>query len=219
MRLTRSILLAAATLCLSTGSGAAWVGPGSEGNLPEEPNTSPIENASTLDELLDALGLDGLAVDMFLKIEGIEGESTAAGDGHEDWIVIESFGWGGSNSGSATGRSRQRGGTTFSDVSVVKTVDGASPKLYLACAQGKHFPKAEIHLVSSGDARVPYMIYELENVMITSVSVSHSAGGDVPVEEVTLNYGKIHWEYTPQDTRGPGGTVRTGWDLTANKGV
>jgi type VI secretion system secreted protein Hcp len=62
------------------------------------------------------------------------------------------------------------------------------------------------------------MVYELENVRITSVGVSHSAGSDVPVEEVTLNYGKITWEYTPQDARRPGGSVRTGWDLEQNTG-
>lgn len=218
MRLTRSVLLVAATLCLSPGSTTAWTGSGPEGIAPDAAALATDESTS-LDQLLDALGLDGLAVDMYLKIEGIEGESTAAGGGHQDWIEIESFAWGSSRSGAGTGRTRQRGGATFTDINVVKGVDAASPKLYLACAQGKHFARAEIHFVSSADPRVPYMVYELENVMITSVSVSHSAGGDVPVEEVTLNYGKISWEYRPQEERQPGGSVRAGWDLMANKGV
>lgn len=166
---------------------------------------------------LDLLGLDLVAVDMYLKIDGIEGESTAA-RGHDDWIVVHSFSWGESRpSSSATGAARRRSSATFSDVSVVKTVDAASPKLYLACAQGKHFPAAVLEFRRAGSQQA-YFTIRMQNVLVSSVSVSNSEGQDVPVEEVTLTYGKIQWEYAPQDGTVPGGNVQAGWDLEAGRG-
>jgi type VI secretion system secreted protein Hcp len=180
-------------------------------------DVSPSEQVPLgLEALLDALGIDVLAVDMFLKIDGIEGESTAAG-GHADWIEIESFTWGASRPSTSTGRTRGGSRTSFSDLSVVKRIDAASPNLYLACASGKHYPSATLQIRKAGEGPVSYMEYRLENVRISAVSVSHSAGHDEPVEEVTLSYGKIVWSYTPQDATRRGGSVERGWDLEMNR--
>jgi type VI secretion system secreted protein Hcp len=181
------------------------------------PGASPSEQVPLdLEALLDALGIDVLAVDMFLKIEGIEGESTAAG-GHGDWIEIDSFSWGASRPSTATGRTRGGGRTSFSDMSVVKKVDAASPNLYLACASGKHYPTATLQIRKAGEGPAPYMEYRFENVRISSVSVSHSAGHAEPVEEVTLSYGKIVWTYTPADATRRGGSVEKSWNLETNR--
>jgi type VI protein secretion system component Hcp len=64
---------------------------------------------------------------------------------------------------------------------IVKEMDKASPKLFEACASGKHFPSA---VVDAGGKQ-----YKLYDVAI--VSVQKSSGGDRPVETVTLNYTKI----------------------------
>lgn len=211
MRHARSALLLAATFFL-VGSVGAWTE-----SVPDADSNPPVESTAALDEILDALGLDALAVDMFMKIEGVKGESTA-GRGHDDWIVIESFGWGATRPSGATGQARRRGSTSFSDLSVTKKVDGSSPDLYLACASGKHIPKAELVVRKAGSSEAYFRIV-LEDAMITSVGVSHSAGDDVPVEEVSLNYGKIHWEYSPHDDTGPGSGAAAGWDVKAGKGA
>ena len=126
-------------------------------------DASPSEQIPLdLEVLLAALGIDVLAVDMFLKIEGIDGESTAAG-GHVDWIEIESFSWGASRPSTSTGRTRGGGRASFSDMSVVKRIDAASPNLYLACASGKRYPSATLQIRKAGKGPVPYMEYRLEN--------------------------------------------------------
>jgi len=181
------------------------------------PDANPGEQIPLdLETLLDALGIDVLAVDMFLKIEGIDGESTAAG-GHVDWIEIESFSWGASRPSTSTGRTRGGGRASFSDMSVVKRIDAASPNLYLACASGKRYPSATLQIRKAGEGPVPYMEYRLENVRISSVSVSSSEGSAEPVEEVTLSYGKIVWTYMPQDATRQGGGVEKSWNLEANQ--
>jgi type VI secretion system secreted protein Hcp len=220
MRHAHFRLLLAATLCVSGGTAEAWTGPAPEADrdAPAEnaaAESSAAETAASLDEILDALGLDALAVDMFLKIDGIKGESTARG-GHEDWIEIESFGWGESRPSGGTGQGRRRSLASFSDVSVVKKVDAASPNLYLACASGKHYPTAVLEVRKAG-SRESYFTIRMENVLVSSVSVSHSADQAEPIEEVSLTYGKIHWEYAPQDGTGPGGKVEASWNLQENK--
>jgi len=211
MRHARSALLLAATFFL-VGSAGAWTEP-----VPGTVGDPPVERAPAIDEILDALGIDALAVDIFIKIEGIDGEATA-GRGHDDWIQIESFDWGQSRSAGGTGQSRRRSSASFSDLTVTKKVDGASPDLYLACASGKHIPRAELVVRKAGSSEAYFRI-TLEDALITSVGVSHSAGGDVPVEEVALNYGKIHWEYSPQGDAGPGEGAAAGWDVKAGKGA
>jgi type VI secretion system secreted protein Hcp len=209
MRHARSALLLAATFSL-VGSVGAWTEP-----VPGTDGDPPFERAPALDEILDALGIDALAVDMFMKIEGIEGESTARG-GHDAWIEIDSFGWGESRPQGGTGQSRRRSSVTFSDVSVVKKVDGSSPSLYLACASGTHYPAAELVVRKAGSGDFYFRI-RLDDVRVSSVSVSASAEHAEPMEEVGLTYGKIRWEYSPQGDKAPGGNVERSWDLMANK--
>ncbi len=210
MRHARSALLLAATFFL-VGSAGAWTEP-----VPGPDGDPPVERAPAIDEILDALGIDALAVDMFMKIEGIEGESTA-GRGHEDWIEIDSFGWGATHSSSgATGQSRRRSSASFGDVIVAKKVDGSSPNLYLACASGTHYPAAELVVRKAGSGEFYFRI-RLDDVRVSSVNVSGSAEHAEPMEEVALTYGKIHWEYSPQGDNASGGNVERSWDLMANK--
>ena len=82
MRHSHFRLLLAATLCVSGGTAEAWTGPAPEADHDAAVENAPADNvpaetAASLDELLDALGLDALAVDIFLKIDGIDGESAA----------------------------------------------------------------------------------------------------------------------------------------------
>lgn len=229
MRHARPAVLFAAVLLLAAGTpgpaagthGSATEAPGPAMGTHTvavlSPDASPSERVPLdLKVVLDALGLDVLAVDMFLKIEGIDGESTAAG-GHGDWIEIKSFSWGASRPSTSTGRTRGGGRTSFSDMSVVKRIDAASPNLYLACASGKHYPSATLQIRKTGEGPVPYMEYRLEKVRISSVSVSTSEGSAEPVEEVTLSYGKIVWTYTPADATRRGGSVEKSWNLEANQ--
>ena len=164
-----------------------------------------------------------MAFDAFLKIDGVPGESTD--DKHKDWIEVLSYSTGVSQtpSGSAsTAGGASSGRADFQDFSIVKALDKASPKIALACAQGKHIKEVKLELCRAGGDKVKYMEYKLSNCMITSYRPGGSAlGGEtLPLEEVSFDFGKIEWTYTQQkrEDGSGGGQVAANWDLQANKG-
>lgn len=147
------------------------------------------------------------AFDCFLKLEGVPGESTHVD--HRDEIVIESFSMG------IAGAPGSAGGPQFSDLSLTKYLDKASPLLMLKCAQGAPIPMAVLTCKSAGgDKPVNFYVIRLKNVFVTSVSAGGAAGGDRPTESFSLNFSEIEWEYVPiLPTGAPGTPVRTSWDL------
>ncbi|MCP3928521.1 MAG: type VI secretion system tube protein Hcp [Bacteroidetes bacterium] len=158
-----------------------------------------------------------MAFDGFIKIDGIDGESTD--DKHAEWIEILSCDVKVSQKvsdtvSSAGGASAER--ADFSDFSFVKQVDSASPRLVLACADGTHIDKIVIEFCRAGTDKIKFMEYKLSNCIISEVSMV--AQGDFPVEKVNINYGKIEWSYTQQKRAGGGaaGNVAGGWDRQRN---
>ena len=63
--------------------------------------------------------------------------------------------------------------------------------------------------------------YTLEHVLVSSLSCGGGDGQDFPVEQVSLQYGKILWEYFPIDakTGKPGTSTKAEWDVINNKGA
>jgi len=150
------------------------------------------------------------AVEMFLKLAGIDGESTDKA--HPNEIVTLAFSQGVTSTITPAG-----GSATFSDFSITKTVDKATPLLYLTAAQGKHISQAVLTVRNSG--ATPFDFYQiiLTDVMISSVQSSGSAGADRPTETLTLKYAQIEWTYTPQNPDGTAGMpVVATWNLTKN---
>lgn len=162
-----------------------------------------------------------MAFDAFIKIDDIPGDSTD--ENHPDEIEILSYSHsvsqqiGGSRSGggAATGGRADHG-----DFCIVKELDSSTPKLNLACCDGTHIPNVMITLCRSGQTKNAFMTYKLGHVAVTSIRPGGSGGGDMPLEEVTLNYGKIEWEYKQTDpkTGKVKGTKKEHWDTTTNKG-
>lgn len=165
-----------------------------------------------------------MAFDAFLKIEGIPGESTD--DRHKDWIEVVSYNFSVTQrpSGSASssgGASAER--ASFSDFCVVKALDKASPKLFEACATGRHIPSVTLELCRAGGDKLKYMEYKLTNVIISMNRPGGRSQSEesLPLEEISFNYGKIELAYTQQsraDGSG-GGQVAAGWNLETNKKV
>ena len=161
-----------------------------------------------------------MAVDIFLKIDGIDGESTD--DAHDKWIEVLSYSHGVSQpvSGASGTGGRTGGRADFQDFIVTKTVDAATPDLNLACCNGKHISKIEVEFCLATEDKHKFLKYELENVIVSSISSSGGAGdlGSKPTETVSFAYGKIKWEYTPvDDTGSPGAAVDRTWSLEKNK--
>ena len=157
-----------------------------------------------------------MSVDMFLKIEGIDGEAQDGSHGGE--IDVLSWSWGMSQSGTThTGGGGGAGKVAVQDLSFTKFVDKATPNLMMACSNGKHLPSALLTVRKAGENPVEYIKINMENVLITSLSTGGSQGEDRLTENVTLNFAKVKTEYTPQSGDGSAeAAVEYGWNIAEN---
>lgn len=171
--------------------------------------------------------------DIFLKLDGIDGESEVKG--HEKETVVLSYEQaiehpGGPPAGGGGGA----GKTVFSGVRFRKPLDKGSVPLLLACASGLHIKEALFTFRRSGTA-VDFYKVKLENVVVTRLVQQAGTGVQYPLsfetlttgadsagflEEATLDYAEIQWEYRTFGSDGkPSGTVTGGWDLKLNKKI
>lgn len=161
---------------------------------------------------------DTASADYFLKIDGVEGESSDAR--HKNEIDIESFSWGASQPGIADGSGgAQRGGgkVSFQDFHFLKLSDKASPVLFLATAEGKHFPTATLTVRKAG-AQQDYMKIKLTDILVSSYK--GEGKGDVPMDSFSINYAKIEYEVSATGADGSASApVKAGWDVKANKKI
>jgi type VI secretion system secreted protein Hcp len=161
-----------------------------------------------------------MAVDMFLKIDGIQGESTDAG--HADEIDIFSYTWGESQPAVASsGGSAAAGRVTMQDFHFAMQVNKASPKLFLACANGARIKNTILTVRRSGANPVEFLKWTLTDVTVASYQTALGApSSEPPTEQVSLRFTKIETEYTPVKPDGSLGVpIKEGWDLTTNRAV
>jgi len=156
-----------------------------------------------------------MAVDMFLKLEGIKGESKDAK--HKDEIHIESFSWGLTQTGAVgTGGGGGAGKVNVHDITIHKFFDKSSPALMLHCANGKHISKGLLTVRKAGEKPLEYFKVTLTDLIVSSIQ--HSGGhSDQLTENLSLNFAKFKVEYQEQKADGtgtPGGEM--GWDVKAN---
>ena len=159
-----------------------------------------------------------MAVDMFIKLEGIDGES--ADDAHKNEVDVLAWSWGVSQSGSFHESSGGGAGkANFQDVSFTKWVDKASPNLMMYCATGKHIPKATLVCRKAGGEALEYMKIEMTKALVTSVSTGGSGGEDRLTENITLNFAEVDVKYQPQSATGgkEGGEITFGYNISTNK--
>jgi type VI secretion system secreted protein Hcp len=105
------------------------------------------------------------------------------------------------------------------DFHFVMRMNKASPKLLLACANGQHIPKAVLTMRKAGKDQQEYAKFTFTDLLVSSFQTGGSAKGDiVPLEQISLNYSEIDFEYKEQKSDGTlGGAVKAGWDVKANK--
>jgi len=139
-------------------------------------------------------------VDYFLKLEGIDGESTDATC--RECIHIESFSWGATNPSAprahGTGGGGGAGKVSVHDISITKMNDKSSPDLMQAAATGQHIKSAKLFVRKAGKEQQEYLTYELENVLVSSFSTSGhgSDSSSRPMESLSLNFTKITFQWT-----------------------
>ena len=159
------------------------------------------------------------AVDFFLKVDGIEGESTDAK--HTNEIDVQSWSWGETQTGTfAGGGGGGAGKVSMQDFHFTMTVNKATPKLMLACATGQHIGKAVLACRKAGGEQQEYMIVTMSDLLVSSYQTGGSQGDLVPVDQISLNFSKIEIEYKPQTQKGAvSGPVKVGYDLKLNKKI
>ena len=159
-----------------------------------------------------------MAVDMFVKVGDITGESVDKV--HAGKHDVLAWSWGLSNSGTThQGGGGGSGKAHVQDLSFTKYVDSGSNALLEACSNGKHYDKANLIVRKAGGKGAPieYIKIEMTEVMITSVSTGGSGGEDRLTENVTLNFAHVKFEYTPQKPDGtPDATKTMVYDIAAN---
>lgn len=158
-----------------------------------------------------------MAVDMFMKIGDIKGESID--DKHKDEIDVLSWSWGLSQGGSMHGAGGG-GKVSVQDVSFTKWVDKASPILMKMCCNGKVYPEALLTVRKAGENALEYIKIKMEGVQISAVSTGGGGGSDEMTENVALNFAKVSVDYTPQKPDGSGdAAIKMGWDIAGNKAI
>ena len=162
-----------------------------------------------------------MAVDAFLKLDGIDGESTDSA--HQGEIDVLSWSWGASATGSfGMGGGGASGKASFADMSIAKLYDKASPNLMKKLADGTHISEATLFArKAGGSSAIEFLKIKLKDVIITSVSLGGSGGDDRYVENVSLAFAEFEVAYQAQKNDGSkdGGEVKAGWNIQQNKSV
>jgi type VI secretion system secreted protein Hcp len=136
-----------------------------------------------------------MAFDAFLKIEGIEGDSTDRE--HKGEIEILSWSWGETNTGTSnTGGGGGAGKVSMQDFHFTMQISEASSELMKACATGKHFKEATLTARKAGARQQEFLKIKLTDVLVSSYQTDgNTKDKDVPlpVDQITLNFAKIEF--------------------------
>ena len=142
------------------------------------------------------------AVDYFLKIDGIPGESADAK--HKDEIEVLSYSFGETQSGTmAFGGGGGAGKVQMQDFHFMMHANKASPKLFLACATGDHIPKAILFARKAGKGQQEYAKVTLTDILISSYQTNGEASANgLAFDSIGLAFTAIEMEYKAQNADG-----------------
>lgn len=159
-----------------------------------------------------------MAVDMFLKLDGVPGESVDST--YRDQLDVLAWSWGLSSTGtgSAASGGRTSAAPDLQDLSVTLYQSIASVPLTLAVASGRRFPTAVLTVRPAG-GRDPRWVMTMTDVVLSSLSTGGSGGEDRLTENVSLSFSKVEVAYTRQSSTGAGTTVAGTIDLSGGKVV
>jgi len=159
-----------------------------------------------------------MAVDMFIKIGSLKGESVDKA--HKESIDVLAWSWGMSQSGTThMGGGGGSGKVNVQDISFTKYIDASSNALIQATCSGEHFAQAVLTVRKAGKTPLEYIKITMKEVIISSVSTGGSGGEDRLTENITLNFAEFKYEYTEQAVTGGKGTTKTAtWNIAENHG-
>lgn len=150
----------------------------------------------------------------FLDISGIPGSSLV--DPYENQIEIEEFSWSETNGGSLPGGTGA-GRVEMEDFQFIFETDPkASPKLFLACAEGQVLEEATLYVriitTEGTETTGEFLRVTFNSVLISSFGTSSGDTyiGERPLDAITIEYSKIHFSYNKENN--------AWWDLPTDTG-
>jgi type VI secretion system secreted protein Hcp len=143
-----------------------------------------------------------MSVSMYLSFAQpeIAGSSTAPDHHGEIEVLAWSHGF-----VQPTSPSRGAGGTgpveqaTHQNLTFTKYLDASTNQLLKACWSGRQFGRATLTCLRAdraGDKPAEYLGVVMEHVVISKYSIS-GGPGELPLENVSLDYGIVQYRYTP----------------------
>ena len=153
-----------------------------------------------------------MATKMYIKFVGPAIEGGSKDSKHDKDVEIMSWNHGFSQPTSPV-RSTAGGGTVeqanHMEFSFTKYIDSATDDLLKQCWSGKHIDTATFTAYRSdgvSDVAVKYLEILMTGVVVSSFSIG-GGSGDIPVENVSLNYATVTYTYGSQDpAKGSGKT-------------
>ncbi len=136
----------------------------------------------------------GAALNIFLKIDGIPGESHD--EKHKGEIDVLAWSWAVEVPASISYGGGAAAAPKYSPLVVKKSVDKASPSLFLSAAKGDHIKSAVLTVRALGGNQLEFYKITLGDVLVASVAEG-GAGNTLPAEEIALDYGTLSYFYTP----------------------
>jgi type VI secretion system secreted protein Hcp len=157
-----------------------------------------------------------MALDMFLKLDGIVGESTHKG--HKDEIEVLSFSWGVTNSSEIGAQGRRRGRATPTDINFVMHTNKATPLLFKACATGRHLKQGIFVIEKAGEQPFPFYTVTLTDILVSSFQTG--AGGEDVTDQFSLAFRTLRVKEVEQTPKGtPGDTVEAAFDFVRRRAL
>jgi type VI secretion system secreted protein Hcp len=160
-----------------------------------------------------------MAIDVYLHLEGIKGESSD--EGHRGWIECQYLDWRiyqpKSATSSSSGNTAER--CEHSSLAIRKLSDLSTPILLQTCSMGTTMPSGKIELfrADAQGGRIKYFELELTNLIVGDVA-PEIYEGEILSEHLSLKYSKVKWRYAQQKVSGgSNGLTAGGWDLSTNR--
>jgi len=105
------------------------------------------------------------------------------------------YSWGVSNSGSThVGGGLGTGKANVQDISFTKATDATTVELLKKVTQGTHYATVVVTATDAGTSAK--LVYALEDVLVTSVSLGSNGQKGASTDNVTLNFARVTWTYT-----------------------
>ncbi|MBT9330200.1 Hcp family type VI secretion system effector [Paracidobacterium acidisoli] len=140
-----------------------------------------------------------MAVDYFLKLDGIQGESEDAA--HKDEIQIMSWSWGASQVSSVSGTGGSGAGKAdLSDFSIMTNFDKGTPKFFKSICEGAHIKTGTMTAIKSGANNKPYLKVDFKELFVSSLQIS--ASSEIPTVSISFTYNEIKVDYSVQNEQG-----------------